>query len=355
MGYWIRNGWYVAMGSAELAVGKLAARTVLGEPIVLLRNARGEVSALEDRCAHRGAPLSLGKLTVGDTRVQCPYHGLEFDMTGQCVRNPHGNGHVPSGCRVRSYPVVERYGMLWVWTGDGEPDPGKLPAFDMLDPPDVRSRSQVAVVRMAVPYEYILDNLLDLSHVSYLHDGLLGNEETIAAETKVTQEGNAVTVERFMPGVVPPEYFDLIFRQDGKKIDMWQNITWVPPASLLLDVGATAPGRPRSEGTGNWAGHFLTPETETSTLYHFVAVRQNPIPRNEADEARVMSRLAELRKAAFAGQDEPMIRAQYENIARAGSRFTPRLLSVDAGVVRWRRVMDGLVKDEQAHAAHRAA
>jgi vanillate O-demethylase monooxygenase subunit len=346
MTYWIKNGWYVAMGAADLVVGQLVPRMILGEPIVLLRDGNGAAHALEDRCAHRGAPLSLGKLT-GEMHLQCGYHGLEFDMAGRCVRNPHGNGVIPSGCRVRSYPVVERYGMVWIWAGENEPDAGKLPKFDMLEPPDVRTRSRVDFVRMPVPYEYIVDNLMDLSHVSFLHDGVLGNQATIRADTNVEQEGDAVAVERFMPGVPPPEYFDLIFRQDGEPVDMWQNIRWEAPANLLLDVGATVPGAPRSEGTGNYAGHFLTPETETSTLYHFVAVRQNPIERVGEDEARIMSRLAELRQLAFAGQDEPMIRSQYENVKRTGGRMKPRLLSIDAGAVRWRRVMDRLLRNEQ--------
>lgn len=346
---WLRNAWYVAIGSAELAAGKPVARTILGEPVVLIRDARGEVFALEDRCAHRGAPLSLGRL-VGETRIQCPYHGLEFDMTGQCVRNPHGKGGIPPECRLRSYPVAERFGMLWLWTGDRAPDMDKLPVSAVLEPADRRLCSPVTLVRMAAPYEYVVDNLLDLSHVSVLHEGVLGNAATLAADIEVSQKGDSVTVRRSMRAVPPPEYSDLMFRGDGKPVDLWHDIRWEPPGNLLLDVGVTAPGGSRLEGTGSYGGHFLTPETEASTHYHFIAVRQNPIKRSEADEARVMARMAELRVMAFTQQDEPMIRAQYENIRTAGIHWKPCLLEVDSGVERWHRVMKRLLKEEQSPA-----
>lgn len=346
MSYWIKNTWYVAMAADALAAGAFESRLVLGERLLLVRDAEGHAHALEDRCPHRGAPLSLGRITEAGA-VRCGYHGLEFDLKGSCIRNPHGNGSIPSGCKVRAYPLVERYGMLWVWMGMEDADLSKLPRFDELEPTDGRERSRVDFVRMPVPYEYIVDNLLDLSHVSFLHDGVLGNEDTVSANTDVVQEGNAVTVSRWTPGVRPPEYFDLIFRQDGQRVDMWQNIRWEPPSNLLLDVGVTTAGGERAQGTSNIAGHFLTPETETSTIYHFTAVPRNPVPRSPEERARVAKRLGELRQLAFAGQDEPMIRAQYENIVRAGPRMSQHLLSIDVGAVRWRRVMDRLIAHEQ--------
>ncbi|SCW57070.1 vanillate O-demethylase monooxygenase subunit [Pseudomonas sp. NFACC52] len=346
MSYWIKNAWYVAMGAVDLAPGQMVSKMILGEPVLFIRESTGQVHGLQDRCPHRGAPLSLGKV-IEDLRVQCGYHGLEFNMKGQCVRNPHGAGQIPSGCQIKTYAVLERYGMVWVWPGEGAPDLEKMPRFDMLEPVDLSTRSRVDHVRMPVPYEFIVDNLMDLSHVSFLHDGILGNAHTIAADTHVIQEGDAITVERFMQRVPPPEYHDLTFLQDGKPVDLWHNIRWEAPCNLLLDVGATRPGSPRSEGSGSYAGHFLTPETENSTLYHFIAVRLTPIRGTRESEAQVSARLAELRQLAFAGQDEPMIRAQYENVRRTGGDMQPKLLSIDAGAVRWRRVMDRLIKDEQ--------
>jgi nitrite reductase/ring-hydroxylating ferredoxin subunit len=88
-GRFVRNAWYVAGWSQDLGKDQLLARTILNQPVVLYRKADGGVAALEDRCAHRFAPLSAGRL-VGDDRVQCLYHGLEFDPAGNCAKNPHG-------------------------------------------------------------------------------------------------------------------------------------------------------------------------------------------------------------------------------------------------------------------------
>lgn len=345
MSTWLLNAWYVAASSTDIQTDELVHRVILGNPIILFRDAEGGARALEDRCPHRGAPLSLGKIVDG-LRVRCGYHGLEFDIGGHCINNPHGAGKIPSGCRVRVYSLIERYGMVWVWTGVGTPDASRLPRIPELEPDDLSTLSKVDCVRMAVPFDYILDNVMDLSHAPFLHDGILGNSSTIAAETEVIQEGDTVTVKRFMQNVPPPEYHDLTFLQNGEPVDVWHDIRWQPPCNLLLDVGATLPHASRDEGARNYAGHFLTPETETSTLYHFVAVRVTPVRGIQRSEAEVASRLAELRRLAFAGQDEPMIRAQYENIMRTGGEMNPQLLSIDAGAVRWRRVMAQLLQNE---------
>jgi vanillate O-demethylase monooxygenase subunit len=131
-GTYLRNAWYVAAWSDDLVEDKLLARTILKESIVLYRKADGSPAALQDRCPHRFAPLSMGKILPGD-RVQCPYHGLEFDQSGACVLNPHGAKNIPSRARVRSYPVVEKHKAIWIWMGDRAPDHAKVPDFSVLD------------------------------------------------------------------------------------------------------------------------------------------------------------------------------------------------------------------------------
>ena len=96
----MRNAWYAAAWEDELIEkGRLVARPILGEPVVLFRQADGKAVALEDRCSHRFAPLSMGKVLPGD-RLQCPYHGLEFDTAGACVKNPHPPGNIPARARI---------------------------------------------------------------------------------------------------------------------------------------------------------------------------------------------------------------------------------------------------------------
>ena len=112
----IRDAWYCAGFSRELQSGALKPITILGEPVVLYRQAGGTAAALADRCPHRFAPLSMGKVCEGE--VQCAYHGLRFDAAGLCTHNPHGDGSIPKAAKVRSYPLLERHGALWIWTGE---------------------------------------------------------------------------------------------------------------------------------------------------------------------------------------------------------------------------------------------
>ena len=120
-GSYLRNAWYVAAWSDDLADGGVLGRTILKEPVVLYRKADGNVAALQDRCPHRFAPLSMGKVLNGD-RIQCPYHGLEFNSSGTCVLNPHGTKNIPPRARVRSYPVTEKHKAIWIWMGEKAPD-----------------------------------------------------------------------------------------------------------------------------------------------------------------------------------------------------------------------------------------
>ena len=112
----VRNAWYIAAWSDEVVERPLG-RRILGEPVVLFRDSAGAIAVLQDRCCHRGAPLSLGD--VVPRGIQCGYHGLVFDSAGQCVLVP-GDHKVPPGARVRAYPAVEQDAFVWVWMGDPE-------------------------------------------------------------------------------------------------------------------------------------------------------------------------------------------------------------------------------------------
>src|SRR5262245_49913693 len=119
----IRNLWYMAAWPHEVSAQPLA-RTLLGDPVVLYRLRDGRVCALEDRCAHRNMPLSLG--TVEDDCIVCPYHALAYAADGRCVRIP-AQDSIPAQAFVRSYPLVERDGIVWIWLGDPKrADPAQI-------------------------------------------------------------------------------------------------------------------------------------------------------------------------------------------------------------------------------------
>src|SRR6516162_4157447 len=205
-GAFLRNAWYVAAWSDGVGDGQLIARIIMNEPVVLFRQGNGEVAAIEDRCAHRFAPLHMGKIVGGD-RIQCPYHGLEFDGRGVCVRNPHGAKNIPSRARVKIYPVVEKHKAVWVWMGPAPADAGKIPDFSVLDNvPELHTTKRYSIVIKA-NYQLIIDNLLDLSHTSYLHEGILGNADTVESEITAEQDCNDVMVGRHATNSIPPGMF----------------------------------------------------------------------------------------------------------------------------------------------------
>lgn len=158
------NCWYVAATGDEIGSG-LVARRLLGRPVVLYRQANGQVAALEDRCAHRAAPLSQGSLV--DDQVVCPYHGFTYDATGVCVRVP-SQVHVPYGARVLSYPVREEGPFVWIWLGatarSRHAEPPRLPALT-----DPGWTVQGGITDVAANYLLLHDNALDRTHFPYVH------------------------------------------------------------------------------------------------------------------------------------------------------------------------------------------
>jgi phenylpropionate dioxygenase-like ring-hydroxylating dioxygenase large terminal subunit len=345
---YLRNTWYVAAWGEHILKNELVSRRILGEPIVIFRKEDGSLAGLADVCPHRFAPLHQGKLKAGD-RLQCPYHGLQFGADGMCAHNPHGNGRVTSAMRVRTYPMVEKHSLAWIWMGEAEADASLIPDFSIFDvsPPEITSKRDW--LKMDANYLLISENLLDLSHVSFLHEGILGNEDTIPAKIEIEERDATLWVSRIMPNVRVPGLFDLMFKRDGGRIDHWAIMRWNSPGCLLNNSGVTDIGRPREEGSGIYGTHFLTPETETTTLYHFAAVRQNPRSFGESDDAEIRKQLSDLRRHAFEDQDRLIIDAQQRAILDPCAKTDrPIIQEIDAGPVRFRRILDKLIANEGA-------
>jgi phenylpropionate dioxygenase-like ring-hydroxylating dioxygenase large terminal subunit len=172
----LRNAWYTALWSNELRDNPVA-KILLNEKIVLFRSVAGHVGALEDCCCHRAAPLSLGE--ISGEYLACGYHGLKFNTSGQCVEVP-GQTHVPSGAKVRSYPVLEKWNVVWIWMGDpSKADPGRIPDMPWLSDPKWATTPGRLHVKSS--YQFIVDNLLDLTHVSHVHKRTLAGDPREAA------------------------------------------------------------------------------------------------------------------------------------------------------------------------------
>jgi len=270
-----RNQWYVAAWSREVGDAMLA-RTICGEPIVLYRTGAGDVVALEDRCAHRRYPLSLGS-RVGDS-IQCGYHGFTYDCAGQCVSIP-GQPRIPSKAKVTAYPVVERSQWIWIFIGEVEKaDTTDIPDTHWLDDPKWAAIGDVA--RLNCRYSLLVDNLLDLSHETYLHAGFIGTPEVAATPitTEVDEAQQIVTVSRHMEGAEIPAFYE---RSTGitSPIDRWQDIEYHPVCFYRLDSRIAPAGiGVQPDGTDSRAAHMkilygITPETETTTLDFWAVAR----------------------------------------------------------------------------------
>lgn len=339
----LKNIWYAAAWAEE--VGEtLLPRRLLDQPVVLYRRRDGVAVALQDRCPHRFAPLHLGRLV--DDQIECGYHGLRFDCSGKCVLNPHGNGVIPAKALVPSYPLVERYNLLWIWMGDpAQADESAIPEFAFhVDP---QFQNVTGYVLAEAHYELLTDNLMDLGHLEYLHPGLLGSEALHSAQTEVIQNGSTVYSNRLTRNEILPPGLQVWYECGARPVQRWLKMRWDPAGTLRLAVGVVPEGEPRECAHETQGAHLLTPATETTTHY-FWSQGKNWGERNaQADVAR----LAALRKV-FDMQDKPMVEAVQRAMGTTDlDSLKPVMLTSDAGAVRARRVLVQLIKKETEEAS----
>lgn len=332
----ILNAWYMAAWSEEIT-SSLFSRKLLGQAVLLTRGENGDPVALRDRCPHRFAPLSLGRREGG--LVSCGYHGLTFDLDGQCVHNPY-SANIPGSAVVQRYRAVEKDDIFWVWFGDAErADPALIPDFSATAPRAGATRVNGHTL-MNANYEFGTDNLLDLSHIEYLHSGTFGGDGAIfKGKHSVEQNGNRLQSNWWMPGVPCPAGLDYVLQSDVA--DRWLDMRWDPPASMYLEVGATLPGRPREEGSRFDQTHILTPADIGESYYFWSSSAPFEQPPEQASMFREMLRMA------FDVEDKPMIEAAYHNIHGDFWAERPISLGIDAGGTRARRIIEGMKHAER--------
>lgn len=341
MGY-LKNAWYAGAWARELGETPLA-RTIHDQPIVFFRGSDGAPAALHDACPHRFAPLSRGK--VSSNSIVCGYHGLEFDRTGLCIRNPHGKGAVPRALAVRKYPLAERYGVIWIWPGDADKaDAALIPSLPILEDPEFSWVE--GHLHVSANYELLIDNLLDLSHVEFLHPFLSSPGSSQRTTFRVQHDGDQVSAIYDVSPEPISGLFQLLMDGDKEMGDMHACMQWNPPSSLYLDTTMRYSGASANESACVPTVHLLTPETEDSTHYFWSAGRN----RLHGDE-HVSEMLFHGVQSAFANEDEPMIRAVRTRM-HSNDLFAhkPALLPIDAAAVRARRVLARLIAGEAGEA-----
>lgn len=340
---WVANAWYVAGWSHEIEPGRLHARTIIDQPLVLYRtgsgSGAGEVVALEDRCPHRFAPLSLGRLE-GD-QLRCMYHGLKFAPDGSCVEIP-GQKLIPKNACVRRFPVAVVGSWVWVWMGEADKaDPKQVPVTVALDDPGYRL--QAGQLDYDAHYLLIDDNLLDLSHLSFAHEKTLGMDMPQWADQrpKLTPLERGLKFERWHTDH-PPRGF--MKKKLGERADVWTTYDFLFPGIFLQRTGFYPPGTAAKSGAHapDCAPLFwrldeqaVTPVSERRSRY-FYAVGT----RAEDIDAEKLERLYAVTTEAF-HEDKTLIEAQQKVIDRDPAR---QMLgtSLDAGPTQFRKMVEAM-------------
>jgi vanillate monooxygenase len=335
------NAWYVAAWDHE--VGRaLLPRTLLSQNVVLFRTEDGAVAALEDRCCHRHAPLSVGKLVGSD--VQCGYHGLLFDRTGRCVRVP-SQSLVPPGAQVRSYPVVERHRWIWIWMGDAAAaDAALIPDMHWHDDPAWRLAAGDRF-HVKCHYQALIDIQLDQTHSKYVHPTSLANDGAITTPALVRREGGRIHGGRVMANSDPQPLMRRAADYRLPRADVWIKWTYTPPCAVTFDTGIAEPGTgalegDRSRGITIFNSHGSTPETERTTHYFWSTARNYRLDDAAADEV-----MREIRDTFL--EDVAMVEAQQRAIEAFPA--APAIdISADAPTIQARALVSRLIAAEQA-------
>jgi vanillate O-demethylase monooxygenase subunit len=285
----------------------------------------------------------MGQLCDGGASVQCPYHGLRFDGSGACVHNPHGDGRIPQAAKVKSYPLVERWSALWIWLGDPErADAALIPEFAFNDPEHWAVGTGSMVVE--APYELEIDNILDLSHIEFMHP-LFASDAVRRAQVECQQDGQTVWSKRFMPDDEQvPAFLRQAFQVAQGPIDRWLHVRWNAPASMALWAGGVASGRPMEQGVVSHQAHCFTPESAGRTHY-FYSIAFPRAMGPVADELAIQN-VAALR-TPFEQEDKPVVEAVGRRMGGADLfALKPVLLAGDAAAVRARRLLQALIDKE---------
>ena len=341
------NAWYVAAWDYDIKRA-LFPRTICGKKIVLYRTGEGRIAALEDACWHRLVPLSKGKLE-GD-QVVCGYHGLVFNANGRCTFMPSQDTINPAAC-VRSFPVAEKYRFAWIWMGDPAlADPAKIPDMHWLDDPAWAGEGRMTP--LACNYRLVVDNLMDLTHETFVHGSSIGNRAVAEAPFEVTHGERTAQVTRWMLDIDPPPFWAFQLGRKGK-VDRWQFINFEAPAAICLDVGVAlagtgAPQGDRSQGVTARVCHFITPETER-TCFFFWVVRRN----YKLNDQRLTTETRE-RNAAIVAEDEAVLVAQQIAMEENPDAVFYNL-NIDGGAMWARRVLEQMIESENAPPTLRAA
>jgi phenylpropionate dioxygenase-like ring-hydroxylating dioxygenase large terminal subunit len=329
---WPVDQWYAVAWDSEVD-RKPFARTVCGVPIMVYRKLDRSLVALRDACPHRLFPLSLG--IKEDDNIRCKYHGMLFGPDGHALQMPLKNDSVNASICVQSYPVVEKHRFVWIWVGDAaKADPALIP--DLWPCSAEGWTFDGGYYHVKAGYLLCLDNLMDLSHETYVHQGSIGQQEIMEAPLNTRVSGDRVFVERWMPGIDAPPFWRETLGKEGP-VDRWQICEFIPPTSVIIDVGvaladAGATIEKHDQGVRGFVIDVFTPETDKSTHYFWGMARDF-----DTSDAGFTARFKNAQSGVFL-EDLDVFEAQQKSID-ANPDLKLRSYNIDEGGVRARTII----------------
>ncbi len=333
------NAWYAIAWSHEVSGREIISRTLCNRAIALWRKPDGSPAAVQDACWHRLAPLSLGWIEDGE--VVCKYHGLKFNAEGHCTRMPSQDAINPGVC-VQSYPVADRHRFIWVWPGDAaKADPANIPDMHWNDDPAWTGDGKTMFAKC--DYRLFVDNLLDLTHETFVHSTSIGNSAVAETPMETSHEGRTVTVQRFMENIDAPPFWRAQLGRPGN-VDRWQIIRFEAPCTIVLDVGVAPAGTgalqgDRSQGVNLRVLNTISPQTDTTCMYFWSLVRNYRL----GDMA--LTTLQRETNARIFVDDQIVLEGQQQRISMMPD-MPLRTLNIDAGSFRARRIIERMIADE---------
>jgi phenylpropionate dioxygenase-like ring-hydroxylating dioxygenase large terminal subunit len=340
----VRNAWFPIAYSSELRATPIC-HTAFSKQIVIFRGSDGAAAALDNRCCHKSAPLSLGKI-VGNT-IECPYHGLRYAVDGTCVHIP-GQSHVPANARVQSYPTEDRYGLIWIWPGDPNlADPDRIYSFRHFGDPGWTVFHGPRLL-FGTHISNILDNLVDPAHTSFVHSRTIGGRDAVEIPMTTEQKDGEIITGRWIENSEPVP----IMRRYGNfpdKVDRWQVYHVIAPNISLVDMGAIAAGEDRSETNRDrsyrtFSCAALTPESDRSTHYFWFVMRNFAV-----GDVTVSAEMSQAYAETF--EEDRELLGHIEELQRQADK-PPVRLGIDAATVRLRRLIAAGLAAEQGQNAH---
>ena len=346
----LRNCWYAAAWTHEVRRGEKLARRFLEKPVLIFCGESGRYVALDDRCCHRAAPLSLGRIE-GDC-LRCMYHGMKYNPDGVCIEIP-GQDLISDRHRVHSYPLAERKGLLWIWMGEPElANPDLIVDFPYLSNPDWAGLSEREYLHYDANWLLIVDNLADFSHLAFVHTNTLGGSEDYAfsTEQEVDRLDNGFSFVRWHRQSTPPPYHQRAYPEGPDTVDRRNIVTLSVPGVFSMETtfapvgwdpdSAAADKAPAQSIVQYKNCQFMTPETRRSSHFFWDYLRNYKL-----DDANITQLLHD---GLFEGfmEDKIFIEEQQKYL-ELDEPFQPHGLVADRAFAHFRKVWGKLLEEEQ--------